>query len=99
MHPSRAAFWRFSFDEMGRLDLPAMLEHVLASTGRSRVAATVAHSMGATALLAAAHHLPEGYLDQRVALVVALAPAARIDHMRTPLKYLVPFQDQIEVML
>lgn len=38
MDPDRAAdYWQFSWDEMARYDLPAMLYHVLRQTGRRKV--------------------------------------------------------------
>jgi lysosomal acid lipase/cholesteryl ester hydrolase len=38
LDPELEEFWQFSFDEHGQQDLPAMLDHVLATTGRQRLA-------------------------------------------------------------
>ena len=37
MDPDRHDYWQFSWDEMARYDLPAMLYYVLRHTGRRKV--------------------------------------------------------------
>jgi len=48
MDPDQEQFWRFSWDEMGQYDLPAMLFYVTKHTGQSTLV-YVGHSMGTTA--------------------------------------------------
>ena len=48
MDPDQEQFWRFSWDEMGQYDLPAMLFYVTKHTGQSSLV-YVGHSMGTTA--------------------------------------------------
>ena len=36
--PEDARFWDFSWDEMAAYDLPAVIDHVLAATGRAQLA-------------------------------------------------------------
>ena len=49
MNPDDRPFWSFSIHELGKYDLPAMMEHVLRDTGLPSLT-YVGHSMGTTAL-------------------------------------------------
>ena len=49
MNPDDPPFWSFSIHELGKYDLPAMVEHVLRDTGLPSLT-YVGHSMGTTAL-------------------------------------------------
>lgn len=90
-------FWRFSYDEMARHDLPAMLEHVLVETGVEKVV-YVGHSMGTTVFFATMSSLPEYYQD-RIAAMVALAPVATIKSISSPIKYLAPLVNELHYLL
>ena len=48
LDPDEEIFWRFSWDQMGEFDLPAMLQYVRDLTGRQQML-YVGHSMGTTA--------------------------------------------------
>ena len=37
LRPDDPRFWEFSMDEMGRLDVPAMVEHMLAATRKKKI--------------------------------------------------------------
>ena len=49
MNPDEPPFWRFSIHELGKYDLPAMMELVLRETGMPSLS-YVGHSMGTAAL-------------------------------------------------
>jgi pimeloyl-ACP methyl ester carboxylesterase len=88
LDPDQEEFWRFSFDEHGQEDLPAMLEHVLATTGRQRLV-YIGHSMGTTAFWIMMNARPE--MNASVELMVGLAPvAAPALHPSSPLLTLAP---------
>ncbi|XP_045113942.1 gastric triacylglycerol lipase-like [Portunus trituberculatus] len=90
-------FWRFSYDEMAKHDLPAMLEHVLVETGVEKVV-YVGHSMGTTVFFATMSSLPDYYQD-RIAAMVALAPVATIKSISSPIKYLAPLVNELHYLL
>ena len=85
----------YSYDEMAKHDLPAMLEHVLVETGVEKVV-YVGHSMGTTVFFATMSSLPEYYQD-RIAAMVALAPVATIKSISSPIKYLAPLVNELHV--
>ncbi|XP_014811336.1 PREDICTED: lysosomal acid lipase/cholesteryl ester hydrolase-like [Calidris pugnax] len=70
--PSQKEFWQFSFDEMGKYDIPAELYFIMNKTGQKDVY-YVGHSEGSTAGFIAFSTYPE--LAQRVKMFSALGPA------------------------
>jgi len=79
------AFWEFSWEDMGKFDLPAMLSHVLAVSGQSTVA-LVGHSEGTTQAFVAFQNQT---LAQSVSYFAALAPIAWLGNTKAKaLKFL-----------
>ncbi|XP_063628450.1 lipase 3-like [Cydia splendana] len=81
MKPSRGKFWDFSWHEVGYYDLPAMIDYALNVTGRDKLK-YIGHSQGTTAFFVLGSERPE-YMD-KIALAVAMSPAAFNSHMRSP---------------
>ncbi|XP_023953085.1 lipase 1-like [Bicyclus anynana] len=77
----RLDFWRFSWDEIGERDLPALVEHVSAISGRRRMH-YVGYSQGTTAFLVMAALRPE--YGARFLSFQALAPAAFNEYSDNP---------------
>ncbi|CAH0397645.1 unnamed protein product [Chilo suppressalis] len=73
------AFWKYSFDEHGKYDAPAIIDKILEVTGLSRVL-YIGHSMGFTTLLTMLAQRPE-YNDKLIA-GVGLAPAAYLNNIQ-----------------
>lgn len=89
LHPDKdALFWRFSADEMGRYDLPALLDYILASTGATKLD-YVGYSQGGAVFLIMCSELPH-YCD-KVNLNIALAPAARLERITSLAKFAVEY--------
>ena len=74
LKPADEAFWRFTWDEVGLLDVPACVEHILAVTGAKTVG-YVGHSEGTTAGFVAASR---SSVAQKLNSLVMLAPVANI---------------------
>ena len=72
-------FLAFSFDEMGKYDLPAMLERIKKVTGRKKVN-YVGHSQGSVVLFSAVAQLGHDF-NRKINKFFALAPAASISRM------------------
>lgn len=79
---------------MGKYDIPAVINYVLNSTGRSTMS-YVGHSMGCAMFFIAMTYHPE--LNSKIDVMMALAPATNLSHMTSPLRYLTPFVRPIEV--
>jgi pimeloyl-ACP methyl ester carboxylesterase len=80
MNKDEEKFWDFSFVEMGRFDLPAMIDHIREQTGQDKVI-YMGHSLGTTQMISA---LSENKgIQNKISTFMAFAPIARIDHTRT----------------
>nr|CAD7395146.1 unnamed protein product [Timema poppensis] len=69
--PQQQQFWNFTWHEMGVWDLPASIDHILATTGQKRLF-YIGHSMGCTTFFVMASTRPE--YNSQIQGMVALAP-------------------------
>ncbi|XP_011359914.1 lipase member M [Pteropus vampyrus] len=74
-------FWAFSFDEMARFDLPAVINFILQKTGQEKIY-YIGYSQGTTMGFVAFSTMPE--LAQKIKLYFALAPIATIKYSKGP---------------
>lgn len=67
-------FWDYSFQEMGRYDLPAMINKILEETGHEKIS-YIGHSQGTSQMFAALScpHTAQ-FMNSKVAIFLALAP-------------------------
>lgn len=90
------AYWQFSWDEIGNVDLPTMIDYALAHTGRDRLH-YVGHSQGNTAFWVMASLRPE-YNDKIISMH-ALAPVAYMANNKSfLLRVIASFGNDIEVI-
>ncbi|XP_042644869.1 lysosomal acid lipase/cholesteryl ester hydrolase [Tyto alba] len=82
LKPCQKEFWQFSFDEIGKYDIPAELYFIMNKTGQKDVY-YVGHSEGSTAGFIAFSTYPE--LARRVKVFFALGPVATITYATSPL--------------
>ncbi|XP_054934115.1 lysosomal acid lipase/cholesteryl ester hydrolase-like [Dermacentor andersoni] len=83
------------FDEIGRYDLPAVVDYILDLTGFSKLG-LLAISQGATDVLVFLSMLPE--YNRKVNIFVAYAPVANITHFTTPLRLLFPLTEPLTMI-
>ncbi|NXW81836.1 LICH hydrolase, partial [Alopecoenas beccarii] len=82
LKPCQKEFWQFSFDEIGKYDIPAELYFIMNKTGQKHVY-YVGHSEASAAGFIAFSTFPE--LAQRVKVFFALAPVTKVTHATSPL--------------
>lgn len=80
---------------MGIYDLPAVLEFITKKTKRPGEIIYVGHSLGTTMFFIYSSVFKSA--NTMVSKMVALAPAVYMNHVRSPIKYLAPFSNEIEV--
>lgn len=80
-----AAFWDFSFDEMAKYDLPAVIDYVL-HVSESNQLHYVGHSQGT--MIAFIEFSRNIELSKKIKTFVALAPVAEVGHIKGLLKVL-----------
>lgn len=87
-------FWDFSFDEMAKHDLPAMIDYALNHTGQKDLY-YAGHSQGTMMVFAGLGENED--LQEKVKVVFALAPVARLSNIYSPIKYLSYFESAIKL--
>ncbi|XP_064612594.1 lysosomal acid lipase/cholesteryl ester hydrolase-like [Liolophura sinensis] len=92
LDPNSEEFWKFSWDEMARYDLPAMLEFALAKSGQSQLY-YVGHSQGT--LMAFSQFSRDQNLAKKVRKFFALGPVATVGDIESPLKFLSILPDHL----
>ena len=85
-----------SWDEMGSYDVPAIINYILTVTRRTKVI-YIGHSMGCAVFFVAMVTHPE--LNDKIELMMALAPATSLAHMTSPIRYFAPFVGPLQVCL
>uniref|UniRef100_A0A8C4W184 AB hydrolase-1 domain-containing protein n=1 Tax=Gopherus evgoodei TaxID=1825980 RepID=A0A8C4W184_9SAUR len=81
LKPDQQKFWEFSFDEMGKYDITAVLYFAMNKTGQKQLY-YVAHSEGTTLGFVAFSSRPD--LAQRIKMFFALGPVATITFAKSP---------------
>uniref|UniRef100_A0A1B6G3S2 Partial AB-hydrolase lipase domain-containing protein n=1 Tax=Cuerna arida TaxID=1464854 RepID=A0A1B6G3S2_9HEMI len=93
LHPDDPNFWNWTWEEMGRYDLPAVIDHILQVTGHQQIL-YIGHSMGTTMFFVLCSSRPE--YNAKVRYMAALAPVAYMGHTTSPLRYLAPYAQSFE---
>jgi len=96
LDPNGFDFWQFSWDEMAEFDLPAMLTYVLNYTEEDRIF-YAGHSMGTTTFMAMATKRPD--IQDHILLANLLAPVAYVGHMKSPIRYIAPFEETVKQLI
>ena len=89
LYPSNSTeFWDFTFDEMAKYDLPAMINYVLKVTNQKQVY-YVGNSQGT--MMAFAELSENKDFQDKIKVMYAVGPVAKIHNIYSAIKYLVPF--------
>ncbi|XP_013190839.2 lipase 1 [Amyelois transitella] len=90
-------FWRFSWDEIGRIDLPTMIDYALKVSGRERLH-YIGHSQGTTTFFVMGSMRPE--YNAKIISMHAFAPAAYMaNNQNLLMRFLSQFANNLEFML
>lgn len=91
----RKNFWAFSWHEIGVIDLPEMIDYILARTGYEKLQ-YIAHSQGTTVFYVMCSERPE--YNDKIILMNALAPVAYVSNLKSPIiRVFTPFLNSLEV--
>ncbi|EFX86485.1 hypothetical protein DAPPUDRAFT_312736 [Daphnia pulex] len=83
LDPSEEAFWNFSWDEMGKYDIPAVVDFVLAKNGiADKKLSYIGYSMGASMFFVAA--IADPHFNSKIQVMIALGPAVSLAHIASP---------------
>ncbi|XP_069836445.1 lysosomal acid lipase/cholesteryl ester hydrolase-like isoform X2 [Dendropsophus ebraccatus] len=90
LSPRGSEYWAFSYDEMAKKDLPAVIDFILQTTGQKQLY-YIGHSQGTTIGFIAFSTIPQ--LAKKIKMFFALAPVATVQHPLGPIaacRYLPP---------
>ncbi|XP_013172127.1 PREDICTED: lipase 3-like [Papilio xuthus] len=91
------SFWHFSWDEIGNIDLPAMINYALAHTGQKKLH-YIGHSQGTTVFFVMGSLRPE--FNNKIISMHAFGPVAYMAHNKSPLLNAIsPHAESIERIL
>ncbi|KAJ8675732.1 hypothetical protein QAD02_011518 [Eretmocerus hayati] len=85
-------FWNFSWHEMAIYDLPTQISFIT-ELKKSNLT-YIGHSMGTTMFYAMAIERPD--IASKIKAMFALAPVAFVDHIKSPVRLLTPFLNELE---
>lgn len=88
-------FWKWSFDEIGRYDLPATVDRILNETGSTKVG-MLATSQGTTASLVFLSLRPE--YNDKVNILVNYAPVGNLTHFTSPFRLIIPVAEEVKAV-
>lgn len=91
------AFWNFSFHEVSQHDLPAVIDYIMEVKGWDVKINYIGHSMGTTVLFALLSTKTQYNKVLRAGF--ALAPVAYMTDIKSPIRLLAKFSDNLEYLL
>ena len=75
----KVKFWDFGWEDMGKYDVPAVIEHILEMKDKETKVAYIGHSQGSTQMYyALSEHVPG--VAENLSLFVALGTATKLSH-------------------
>ncbi|CAL1287331.1 unnamed protein product [Larinioides sclopetarius] len=80
---------------MAEYDAPSMIDLVLNVTGKKNLT-YIGHSQGSTIAFALLSQKPE--YNEKINMLIALAPAAFVGHTTSPIRYLIPFTANVNFL-
>ncbi|KAK3782357.1 hypothetical protein RRG08_027905 [Elysia crispata] len=89
-------FWDFSWDEMARYDLPAIIDFITKKTGQNQIN-YVGYSQGTTIGFAALSQSPQ--VAAKVKLFIALAPVGRVANITSVVRLLLPLTSKVKMIM
>jgi len=87
-------YWKFTWDEFAKYDLPGMVDYIRFITGTQQIF-YVGHSQGT--LIAFAQLSADPQFAKKIKVFFALAPVANVSNAYSVLDVLLPYQNQLEV--
>ncbi|XP_063366211.1 lipase 3-like [Cydia amplana] len=97
LKPECRAFWNFTFHEVSQHDLPAVIDYIMENKGWDAKLNYIGHSMGTSVLFALLS--TKTHYNKILRAGYALAPVAFMTEIKSPIRLLARFADDIDFLL
>nr|XP_032523030.1 lipase 3-like [Danaus plexippus plexippus] len=97
LKPDSFEFWNFTFHEVSQHDLPAVIDYIMEVKGWDVKINYIGHSMGTTILFALLS--TKTHYNKVLRAGFALAPVAFMTDIRSPIRLLAKYSDNLEYLL
>ncbi|XP_060863539.1 lipase 3-like isoform X1 [Metopolophium dirhodum] len=89
------AFWNFSLHEVGKYDLPASIDYILAIANTSQLH-YIGYSMGSCVFFIMGSERPE--YQPKIRSQISLAPVAFLSNTRSSLRFMAPYAKMLNIV-
>ncbi|XP_028032714.1 lipase 1-like [Bombyx mandarina] len=90
-----AAYWNFSYHEVGVYDLPAQIDYILNKTQQNRLS-VISHSQGSAVFFVLLSTYPE--YNEKIRPLITLGPLSYAQNIRPPVRLLILIAPVLEVI-
>ncbi|XP_068623064.1 gastric triacylglycerol lipase-like [Battus philenor] len=97
INPDTFAFWNFTFHDVSQHDIPAIIDYIMENKGWDIKINYIGHSMGTTILFALLSTKTQ--YNKVLRAGYALAPVAFMTNIRSPIRLLARFSDNIAYLM
>ncbi|VEL36561.1 unnamed protein product [Protopolystoma xenopodis] len=96
LDPSKREYWSFTYDEMAKYDLPAMINYIKSVTSVEKIF-YIGHSQGCQIAFARFNEDPE--LQNSIHAFGALAPVAYVGNIKGPISFIAKFGQSLQSVM
>ncbi|CAH1105288.1 unnamed protein product [Psylliodes chrysocephalus] len=86
LSPDSKEFWQFDWNEIGKIDIPTIIDYILAHTQLTELI-HIGHSQGTTTFYVMTSLMPE--YNKKIKVHISLAPIGYMNHLFSPLLRLI----------
>ncbi|CAD6196062.1 unnamed protein product [Caenorhabditis auriculariae] len=90
LKPSHSDFWKWTWDEMAKYDLEAMIDKVLQETGNDHLY-YMGHSQGTLTMFSRLSNDSDGSFSKKIRKFFALAPVGQVKNIKGMLKFMADY--------
>jgi len=96
LDPAQQEYWDFSYDELGRYDLPASVDYILELTGQKKLS-YVGYSLGSALFFVAAVENPD--FNDKIEAMIGIGPTARVTVLHNIFRFLAPLDCALQLVV
>jgi len=96
LDPDDLPYWDFSWDELGRYDIPASVDYILKRTQQKKLT-YVGYSLGCALFFISAVDHPQ--LNDQIEMMIGLGPTSRVTQLHNIFRFIAPLDTPLQYLL